>query len=210
MQRKKELDLHTTDLSAVITPDNVQYLGENIAICALKHAILVRGMRFDKLYYDLIRDIHCKDSVDRCISDGYDFAQTAICFLCEHMGRKLGDTVIGKYKKPVTIRHACASEVGSLFYKRSQYENNTIPVHRRDKARNADPFDDNNAEKSLENVENIIAGMNLNPKQRQTLEYYMQGKGVCEISRLLSVATCTVWRYRTALQEKYLLYMARL
>ena len=55
MDRVAVLDKHTTDLTTVITPDNVQYLGENIAICALKHLIAYRGQYIEKYYFDLIR-----------------------------------------------------------------------------------------------------------------------------------------------------------
>ena len=45
--------------------------------------------------------------------------------------------------------------------------------------------------------------MKLTDKQLKTLEYYIEGKGVCEIARLLSVATCTVWRYRMLMRERF-------
>jgi hypothetical protein len=35
--RNVNLDMFTTDLDTVITAENVQYLGENMAFCTLRH-----------------------------------------------------------------------------------------------------------------------------------------------------------------------------
>jgi hypothetical protein len=68
--KNDNLDMATTDLDTVITTENVLYLGENMALCTLKHKRIYRGINFEKLYYDLVRDIHCKSNIDRHISDG--------------------------------------------------------------------------------------------------------------------------------------------
>ena len=148
MDRVAVLDKHTTDLTTVITPDNVQYLGENLAICALKHLLSYRGQYIEKYYFDLIRDVHCRNSASRCISDGYDFAQTVICFLCGHMGKTLGDTVTGKYGKPVTIKHACYSEVGNLVYKHMRFASKTVPIRKKDAVISPLPFEEDTKEES--------------------------------------------------------------
>ena len=43
----------------------------------------------------------------------------------QYVGMKLGDTVIDRYNKQVTIRHACYSEIGAAFYKRWDYHKRT-------------------------------------------------------------------------------------
>ena len=66
----------TTDLDTVITAENVKTLGETIAFCALKHFLPYR--KVENYYFGLIRDIHRQHDVSHPLSDGYDFAQTAI------------------------------------------------------------------------------------------------------------------------------------
>ena len=56
-----------TELSTVITPENVQEMGELIAVSTLKHLMPYR--KVEDLYYSLIRDIHCKNDVVRNLSD---------------------------------------------------------------------------------------------------------------------------------------------
>lgn len=193
-------DKYNTDLAKIITSDNVQFLAESITICALKN-FLPHKPSLEKIYFGLIRDIHRKDNIRRPLSDGYDFVQTAACFLCQHIGKALGDTVIGKYKKPVTVRHACFSEVGSHVYKLTKHK--TPPLLQTDVVQMPEPFEENGKEKSLDRVDEIIKGMKLTQKQMLTLDCYQKGMGVSEIARQLSVNTSTVWRSRMILQRKY-------
>lgn len=195
------LEHSITDLDVVIAPENVQEMGEKIAICALKHFLPYR--KVEKYYFGLIRDSKRFKDVEQNISDGYDFAQAAICFLCEHMGYRLGDTVMGKYKKPVTIRHACYSIVGNMVHKLYLRQIYTRGELRTDTVKTPEPFEEDTTEQSYENVEQIIREMHLTKKQMTTLECYLKGMGVCEIARLLCVNTSTVWRSRMILQRKY-------
>lgn len=195
------LEHSVTDLDVVITPENVQEMGEKIAICALKHFLPYR--KVEKYYFGLIRDSKRFKDVEQNISDGYDFAQAAILFLCEHMGHRLGDTVMGKYKKPVTIRHACYSVVGSMVHKRYLTQINTRGELRTDTVKVPEPFEEDTTEQSHKRVERIIRKMHLTKKQKQTLNCYLKGMGVCEIARLLCVNNTTVWRSRLILQRKY-------
>lgn len=50
-------DKYHTDLSKLITSDNIQALAESIAICALKNFLPYKPY-LEKLYFGLIRDIH--------------------------------------------------------------------------------------------------------------------------------------------------------
>ena len=186
-----KLEHSVTDLDVVITPENVQEMGEKIAICALKHFLPYR--KVEKYYFGLIRDSKRFKDVEQNISDGYDFAQAAICFLCEHMGHRLGDTVMGKYKKPVTIRHACYSVVGSMVHKLYLMQINTRGELCTDTVKVSEPFEE----------DKIIRKMHLTKKQKATLNCYLKGMGVCEIARLLCVNNTTVWRSRLILQRKY-------
>jgi hypothetical protein len=146
--RNVNLDKFTTDLDTVITAENVQYLGENMALCTLKHKRIYRGINFEKLYYDLVRDIHCKNNIDRHISDGYDFAQTAICFLCEYIGLPLGTVITDRLNHRVTIRHACYSLLCNMMYRKYMTTRNEFGIKRTDKSKVTEPFNEYDKEAS--------------------------------------------------------------
>jgi DNA-binding NarL/FixJ family response regulator len=76
-----------------------------------------------------------------------------------------------------------------------------------DKAKTAEPFEENHTEASHDRVHEIIVGMRLNDRQKTILDFYMEGFGVSEISRRMNIQTSTVWRNRIKLQIKYTAFM---
>ncbi len=203
--RNVNLDTHFTALDVTITKDNVQYLGEIIAICSMKHLLPYRNIY--KLYNGMICDMHSLDNYERLITDGYDIAQEAIVYLCQFIGKKLGDMTTNKYGKQITIKHGCASVVGNMIYKHYKNFKYTTHLCATDKAKTVEPFDETDTEAGYNKVERIIAGMNLTKKQKLTLDCYLKGMREGEIIRFLSVVHSTVWRSRRQLQKKYLMYI---
>lgn len=67
-----------TELDTVITPNNVQEMGELIAVSTLKHLMPYR--KLEDLYYSLIRDLHRKHDIERNISDGYSLYKRQFAF----------------------------------------------------------------------------------------------------------------------------------
>ena len=195
----------------VITPENVKELGENIALFALKKLHAYHGTKqLDDLYYGLIRDIHYQNNPSYILSNGYYYAQTAICILCDHMGKTLGTEIQVKYRKilkDVTVIHACTSMLGRLYYNGKQYSKYTTRIGRTDSERAIEPFEEDNRDEQLGRVEEIIEGMQLTAKQTLTLDCYQQGMGITEITQVLHKGFTTIWRSRQQLQKKYLAYM---
>ncbi len=195
----------------VITPENVKELGENIALFALKRLSAYHGTKqLDNLYYGLIKDIHNQNNPSYTFTNGYDYAQTASCFLCEYMGKKIGTIIQVQYRKTVkdvTIIHACTSMLGRLYYDGKQYSKYTTPISRTDSEKTIEPFEEDNREEQLDKVDEIIQGMQLTEKQTLTLECYMQGMGITEITEVLGKCFSTIWRSRLQIQKKYLAYM---
>ena len=64
-----------------ISNENVKLMGEMIALQALRTVKKFDMKVADKLYIGLIKDLHHMGKIDYIVSDGYDVAQTAICFL---------------------------------------------------------------------------------------------------------------------------------
>lgn len=91
---------------------NVKLMGEMIALQALRTVKKFDTKVADRLYIGLIKDLHHMGETDYTVSDGYDVAQTAICFLCQFAGRRATE-ICGKDRKgkDITIKLACYREV---------------------------------------------------------------------------------------------------
>lgn len=76
------------DKTQIITKENVLKLGEIIATCAIKAVLHMNNSKtLRKLYNGLLQDRFRKNEINHTFSDGYDLAQTAICFLCGYIGK---------------------------------------------------------------------------------------------------------------------------
>ena len=105
---KNELELFEEPISA----ENVKLMGEMIALQALRTVKKYDMKIADKLYIGLIKDLHHMNEIDYIVSDGYDCAQTAVCFLYQFVGHTVHE-IYGKDKKgkDITIKLACYREV---------------------------------------------------------------------------------------------------
>ena len=81
-----------------ISTDNVKLMSEMIALQALRTVKKYDMKVADRLYIGLIKDLHHMSEMDYIVSDGYDVAQTAICFLYQYAGRKVSK-ICGKDRK---------------------------------------------------------------------------------------------------------------
>ena len=66
-----------------ISDDNVKLMGEMIALQVLRNANSFDYEVVEKLYNGLVKDMHHMNKRGYIISDGYDYAQIAICFLLQ-------------------------------------------------------------------------------------------------------------------------------
>ena len=94
-----------------ISAQNVKLMGEMIALQALRTVKKFDGKVADRLYIGLIKDLHHMNETGYIVSDGYDVAQTAICFLYQFVGHTVHE-IYGKDKKgkEITIKLACYRE----------------------------------------------------------------------------------------------------
>ena len=93
-----------------ISNENVKLMGEMIALQALRTVKKYDMKIADKLYIGLIKDLHHMNEIDYIVSDGYDVAQTAICFLYQYGS---ASEIYGKDRKgkEISIKLACYREV---------------------------------------------------------------------------------------------------
>lgn len=95
------------DDDVVITVDNIKKIGELIAVLTIRTVMCRSGKDLYRLYDGLIKDCNkSNNSLDE-YSDGYDIAQTAMLFLCEHIGKRLGDNYTTTRGNVISIRQAC-------------------------------------------------------------------------------------------------------
>lgn len=206
----KEVSQFTQDqrypvsLSDTITADNVKYIGEMMALTSLKVFIKHSGIaEFYKLYKGLIKDIHRSTDADFNFSDGYDFAQTAICYLCEHYGRTLND-VLGTDKrgKIITIKRACLRTVSRSINRKFSHLSRSVCIDELKPCETAVQFE-LNTEIDYTAVDATIERLNLTDKQKTALLCRMGGNSYPETARLLSSKTTSIWDRITLVRNKY-------
>ena len=104
-------------VETVIAPSNVLILSELISMQALRSIIPYTGKLFIQIQRSLYKDIFRRTDINHQLSEGYDLIQTAACFLCGYMGKKIIDEIIHKGKK-MTIKDLYPVH----FYKNSDNE----------------------------------------------------------------------------------------
>lgn len=197
--RKKRI----LDDDVVISADNIQRIGEIIAISLIKTVMCRSGKNLFWFYDGLIQDCKRANDVNHTYSDGYDIAQMAILFLCEHIGKQLGDTYITARDKVITIKQACFRFADRYLDKQyTRYLAHTTAI---DEVTAASTitfiYDESNNDYTA--VDAIIKAMHLTPAEYETLSAYMSGMSNIEIAKLLNVNRTTIWRRRNSIINKY-------
>ena len=188
-------------LSEIISLDNVQQMGEMIALKTLRGRYAYARYALEWLYVGLVKDLNRDNDTHHVFSDAYDLVQTAVCFLCEFIGKSLNDVYMIKNGQEITIKKATYLLVGR-----------NIDRMRRHIVRACDIIDyteelsieiDHYQEKDYTEVDKKIERLGLKPRDRVVLDCYMAGMTCNEIAEFLDIDRITVWRRRTRAQVKY-------
>lgn len=191
------------DNDMVISAENVQKMGEVIALTCIKTVIVRSGKDLHYLYKGLLRDMNRSKDDFSPFSNAYDIAQEAMLFLCQHIGKKLGDDYITKYGKVVTIKSACYRCADNYLQKQyTRHIANTISLDERITAESNTTLDDEQ-KNDYTAVDGLISKMKLTAAEYETLCAYMAGLTYLEVTRLLNVNRTTIWRRKKKLLEKY-------
>ena len=196
-------DYFNTSL-VVISQDNVQRIGELITLRALKMLCQFPQKAFVKLYKGLIQDVYyANESPNHTFSDGYDILQSAICFLCEHIGKPM-DTVIDTDKNgnPVDIKHACFKIVNHQINRYTYNFNKFRSIDSLTQNEYVVP-EDLHEQQDYSVVEDTLAKMNLNQGQQDVLDCFMNGMSYRKTATYLDIAVSTVFRRRLKIQMIY-------
>ncbi len=201
----KEVNKDVLDNDMVISAENIQEMGEVIALTCIKTVIVRSGKDLHYLYKGLLRDMNrSKDDLSP-FSNAYDIAQEAMLFLCQHIGEKLGDNYITKYGKVVTVKSACYRCADNYLQKQyTRHLSNTISLDERITAKPETILDDEQ-KNDYTVVDGLISKMKLTTAEYETLCAYMAGLTYLEVTRLLNVNRTTIWRRQNSIRKKYLL-----
>ena len=188
----------------VITADNIKKIGELIALLTIRTVMCRSGKDLYCLYDGLIKD--CNKSNDSLVeySDGYDIAQTAMLFLCEHIGKQLGANYVTVRGKVITIKQACFRFTDRYLDKQLTRHLAHTTIINDSISASSITFIDDNSDDDYTAVDAIIESIHLTPTEYETLSAYMSGLSHIEIARLLNVNRTTIWRRQNSIRKKYL------
>ncbi len=189
----------------VITADNIKKIGELIALLTIRTVMCRSGKDLYRLYDGLIKDCNkSNDSIDE-YSDGYDIAQTAMLFLCEHIGKRLGDNYTTTRGNVISIKQACFRFTDRYLDKQfTRHLAHTTAISD-SVASSHITFIDDESDNDYAAVDELIKRMHLTQGEYDVLCVYMSGLTYLEATNLLNVNRTTIWRRRTRIQEKYYL-----
>ena len=189
-----------------ISAENVKLMGEMIALQALRTHKKFDMKVADKLYIGLIKDLHHMGEIDYIVSDGYDVAQTAICFLYQFIGRKVSE-IYGKDKigKEITIKLACYREIdGELMRLRRKAEKTDYIDFTDYKALPMDPVNCFEQEQTdYSKYDAIIEALQLSALELAILNCYMNGMVKSEVMAELGIGRGTLYHRKASIRRRY-------
>ena len=188
-------------LSEIISFENVQQMGELITLKTLRGRYAYARQALEWLYVGFVKDLNRNNHSHHVFSDAYDLAQTAICFLCEFIGKSLNDVYMIKNGQEITIKRAVYTLVGRHIDRMRRHNKRACDIDYFAEELSVDI--DHYQEKDYTEVDNKIELLNLKPRDRLVLDCYMGGMTCNEIAEFLSIDRVTVWRRRQRAQVKY-------
>ena len=188
-------------LSEPISFDNLQQIAEMITLKTLRGRYAYARQTLEWLYVGFVKDLNRNNDSHHVFSDAYDLVQTAICFLCEFIGKSLNDVYMVKNGQVITIKKAVYLLVGRTIDRMRRHISTSRDIN--DYTEELSVEIDHYEEKDYTEVDNKIELLNLKPRDRAVLDCYMAGMSCNEIAEHLDIDRVTVWRRRMRAQVKY-------
>ena len=202
---RNEGELFTEPISA----ENVKLMGEMIALQALRTVKKFDIKVADRLYIGLIKDLHHMGEIDYIVSDGYDVAQTAICFLYQYAGRKATE-ICGKDKrgKELTIKLACYREVDRFIDSLRNRSDRRGAIEYIDftdyKALPMDPVNCFEKEQTdYSKYDELVSTLQLSALEIAILNCYMNGMRQAEVCAELGIGRGTINHRKASVRRRY-------
>ena len=196
-----------------ISNENVKLMGEMIALQALRTVKKFDMKVADKLYIGLIKDLHHIGEIDYIVSDGYDVAQTAICFLYQFVGHSANEIYVTDRKgKEITIKLACYREADHFIrHLRNKSDRRGTIVESIDftnyKALPADPINCFEPEQTdYSKYDTLIEALHLTELELAILNCYMNGMRQSEVCAELGIGRGTINHRKASIRKRYNAY----
>ena len=193
-----------------ISNENIKLMGEMIALQALRTVKKFDMKVADRLYIGLIKDLHHMGEIDYIVSDGYDVAQTAICFLYQFVGHSAHE-ICGKDRKgkEINIKLACYREVDRFIDSlRNRTDRQGSVVESIDftnyKALPMDPvncFEHEQADYSK--YDELVGALQLSALELAILNCYMNGMVQSEVCAELGIGRGTINHRKASIRKRY-------
>ena len=193
-----------------ISSDNVKLMGEMIALQALRTHKKFDMKVADRLYIGLIKDLHHMGEIDYIVSDGYDVAQTAICFLYQYVGHTVHE-IYGKDRKgkEISIKLACYREVDRFInLLRNRPDRRGTVVESIDfTAYKALPMDPVNCfeheQTDYTKYDELVGALQLSALELAILNCYMNGMVQSEVCAELGIGRGTINHRKASIRQRY-------
>ena len=196
-----------------IKVDNVKLMGEVIALQSLRTAKKYDWQIADQYYIGLIKDLHHMGEVDYIVSDGYDVAQTAICFLYQFLGKRVSD-IYGKDSKgiEITIKLACYRELNRELKRSKRKAQKTEYIDfMHYKALPMDPVNCFEKEQiDYTKADAILEAMHLNEMELAVLDCVLRGLVRSEIIAELGIGRGSICYRKRQIRSKYQAYIGNI
>ena len=195
--------------SEPISDSNVKLMGEMIALQTLRNVMPYDFEVVSKLYNGLVKDLNRISQIDYTITDGYDYAQTAICFLYQFKGMYVDD-IYGKDRtgKYIAIKTACYRAVDKelLHFRRKIAHNRQIDFghNKKDIPDPRDCFDDSTTDYTKADA--LIEKLHLTEPEIETINCYMNGMKQSEAAAALGITIFGVKYRKLRIRQKYNAY----
>lgn len=192
-----------------ISNENVKLMGEMIALQALRTVKKFVMKVSDRLYIGLIKDLHHMSEMDYIVSDGYDVAQTAICFLYQYASRKVSE-ICGKDRKgkEITIKLACYREVDRFIDSLRNRSDRRGAIEYIDftdyKALPMDPVNCFEQEQTdYSKYDELVSTLQLSALEIAILNCYMNGMRQAEVCAELGIGRGTINHRKASVRRRY-------
>ena len=202
---RNEGDLFNEPISA----ENVKLMGEMIALQALRTVKKFDMKVADRLYIGLIKDLHHMGEIDYIVSDGYDVAQTATCFLYQFAGRKASE-IYGKDRKgkEISIKLACYREVDRFIDSLRNRSDRRSAIEYIDftdyKALPMDPVNCFEKEQTdYTKYDELVEALQLSSLELAILDCYMNGMKQAEVCAELGINRGTINHRKASIRQRY-------
>ena len=192
-----------------ISDDNVKLMGEMIALQALRNVMQYDFEVVSKLYNGLVKDLNHISQIAYTITDGYDYAQLAICFLYQFKGMFVSD-IYGKDRngKYITIKTACYRAVDKeLMHFRKDIARNRQFELNRNKKDIPDPRDCfENKSEDYAKADKLLEDLHLTDAELETLNCCINKMKRPEIAAELGITIHGVRYRKLRIKQKYNAY----